>query len=375
MDAVDDGFEVIILSDRSLDSQHASIPSLLACSAVHHHLIRKGIRRKIGLVMEVGDVWEVHHFATLLGFGATAINPYLALASIRQMFDDGEFEEEDLPRLKDNYKKAVGDGLLKIFSKMGVSTLQSYHGAQIFEIIGLNKLVVNTCFTGAVSRIEGIGFDEIAKEALIKHQDAFREDMENSLLDTGGIYRWRSNNEYHQFNPQSIHLLQQSAWNNDYGIFKKYSRLVNQQMGKASLLRGLLEFKNDREPISLEEVEPIENIMKRFATGAMSFGSISWEAHTTLAIAMNRIGAKSNTGEGGEDEARYTPDKNGDNLRSSIKQVASGRFGVTARYLAEADEIQIKMAQGAKPGEGGQLSGIKWTHGLVKRDTRHLALD
>ncbi|WP_419495100.1 glutamate synthase large subunit [Chryseobacterium bernardetii] len=369
VDAVDDGFEVIILSDRSLDSQHASIPSLLACSAVHHHLIRKGIRRKIGLVMEVGDVWEVHHFATLLGFGATAINPYLALASIRQMFDDGEFEEEDLPRLKDNYKKAVGDGLLKIFSKMGVSTLQSYHGAQIFEIIGLNKLVVNTCFTGAVSRIEGIGFDEIAKEALIKHQDAFREDMENSLLDTGGIYRWRSNNEYHQFNPQSIHLLQQSAWNNDYGIFKKYSRLVNQQMGKASLLRGLLEFKNDREPISLEEVEPIENIMKRFATGAMSFGSISWEAHTTLAIAMNRIGAKSNTGEGGEDEARYTPDKNGDNLRSSIKQVASGRFGVTARYLAEADEIQIKMAQGAKPGEGGQLSGDKVDSWIGK--TRH----
>lgn len=370
VDAVDDGFEVIILSDRSLDSQHAAIPSLLACSAVHHHLIRKGLRRKIGLVMEVGDVWEVHHFAALLGFGATAINPYLALASIRQMFEDGEFgENEDLEKLRGNYKKAVGEGLLKIFSKMGISTLQSYHGAQIFEIIGLNKLVVNTCFTGAVSRIEGIGFDEIAKEALVKHQEAFEENLEKALLDAGGIYQWRESNEYHQFNPQSVHLLQQSTWNNDYDIFKKYSRLVNKQMSKASLLRGLLEFKNDREPISLEEVEPVENIMRRFATGAMSFGSISWEAHTTLAIAMNKIGAKSNTGEGGEDEVRYTLNENGDNMRSSIKQIASGRFGVTARYLAEADEIQIKMAQGAKPGEGGQLPGDKVNSWIGK--TRH----
>ncbi|WP_419868161.1 glutamate synthase large subunit [Chryseobacterium sp. CT-SW4] len=370
VDAVDDGFEVIILSDRSLDSQHAAIPSLLACSAVHHHLIRKGVRRKIGLVMEAGDVWEVHHFAALLGFGATAINPYLALASIRQMFNDGDFgEKEDLEQLKNNYKKAIGEGLLKIFSKMGISTLQSYHGAQIFEIIGLNKLVVNTCFTGAVSRIEGIGFDEIAKEALSKHKEAFEESMVRDILDTGGVYQWRNNSEYHQFNPQSVHLLQQAAWNNDYNTFKKYSRVVNQQMGKASLLRGLLEFKNDRESIPLEEVEPIENIMKRFATGAMSFGSISWEAHTTLAIAMNRIGAKSNTGEGGEDEDRYILNENGDNLRSAIKQIASGRFGVTARYLAEADEIQIKMAQGAKPGEGGQLPGDKVDSWIGK--TRH----
>lgn len=370
MDAVEDGFEVIILSDRSLDSQHASIPSLLACSAVHHHLIRKGVRRRVGLVIEAGDVWEVHHFASLLGFGANAINPYLALASIRQMFYDGEFkQDEDLEQLKYNYKKAVGDGLLKIFSKMGISTLQSYHGAQIFEIIGLNKPLVNTCFTGAISRINGIGFDEIAKEALAKHYQAFEKDSAFGILDSGGIYQWRKDSEYHQFNPQSIHLLQQATWNDNYETFKKYSRVVNRQTENASLLRGLLEFKNDRQSIPLSEVEPIENILKRFATGAMSFGSISWEAHTTLAIAMNRIGAKSNTGEGGEDESRYIINENGDSLRSSIKQVASGRFGVTARYLAEAEELQIKMAQGAKPGEGGQLSGEKVDSWIGK--TRH----
>ncbi len=370
MDAVEDGFEVIILSDRSLDSQHASIPSLLACSAVHHHLIRKGVRRRVGLVIEAGDVWEVHHFASLLGFGATAINPYLALASIRQMFYDGEFKQDaDLEQLKYNYKKAVGDGLLKIFSKMGISTLQSYHGAQIFEIIGLNKPLVNTCFTGAISRINGIGFDEIAKEALAKHHQAFEKDSAFGILDSGGIYQWRKDSEYHQFNPQSIHLLQQATWNANYEIFKKYSRAVNRQTENASLLRGLLEFKNDRQSIPLSEVEPIENILKRFATGAMSFGSISWEAHTTLAIAMNRIGAKSNTGEGGEDENRYVINENGDSLRSSIKQVASGRFGVTARYLAEAEELQIKMTQGAKPGEGGQLSGEKVDSWIGK--TRH----
>ncbi|WP_313269805.1 glutamate synthase large subunit [Epilithonimonas vandammei] len=370
MDAVEDGFEVIILSDRSLDSQHASIPSLLACSAVHHHLIRKGVRRRVGLVIEAGDVWEVHHFASLLGFGATAINPYLALASIRQMFYDGEFKHNaDLEQLKYNYKKAVGDGLLKIFSKMGISTLQSYHGAQIFEIIGLNKPLVNTCFTGAISRINGIGFDEIAKEALAKHYQAFEKDSAFGILDSGGIYQWRKDSEYHQFNPLSIHLLQQATWNDNYETFKKYSRAVNRQTENASLLRGLLEFKNDRQSIPLSEVEPIENILKRFATGAMSFGSISWEAHTTLAIAMNRIGAKSNTGEGGEDESRYVINENGDSLRSSIKQVASGRFGVTARYLTEAEELQIKMAQGAKPGEGGQLSGEKVDSWIGK--TRH----
>jgi len=370
IDAVDDGFEVIVLSDRSLDSGHAAIPSLLACSAVHHHLIRKGVRRKIGIVMEVGDVWEVHHFAALLGFGATAINPYLALASIREMFHKNEFGSEiELEKLKNNYRKAIGDGLLKIFSKMGISTLQSYHGAQIFEIIGLNKAVVNTCFTGAISRIDGIGFDEIAKEALIKHFNAFGRKLPQQILEPGGIYQWKPENEYHQFNPQSVHLLQQATWNDRYDIFKKYSRTVNQLSEKASLLRGLMDFKNDRQSVSIDEVEPVENILKRFATGAMSFGSISYEAHSTLAIAMNRIGAKSNTGEGGEDEKRYVLDENGNNLRSAIKQVASGRFGVTARYLAEAEELQIKMAQGAKPGEGGQLPGFKVDEWIGK--TRH----
>lgn len=370
IDAVDDGFEVIVLSDRSMDSGHATIPSLLACSAVHHHLIRKGVRRKIGIVMEVGDVWEVHHFATLLGFGATAINPYLALASIREMFHKNEFGNEiELEKLKNNYRKAVGDGLLKIFSKMGISTLQSYHGAQIFEIIGLNKAVVNTCFTGAISRINGISFDDLAREALVKHFNAFGRKLPQQILEPGGVYQWKPENEYHQFNPQSVHLLQQATWNNRYDIFKKYSRTVNQLSEKASLLRSLMDFKNDRQSISIDEVEPLENILKRFATGAMSFGSISYEAHSTLAIAMNRIGAKSNTGEGGEDERRYVLDENGNNLRSAIKQVASGRFGVTARYLAEAEELQIKMAQGAKPGEGGQLPGFKVNEWIGK--TRH----
>lgn len=367
MDAVDDGFDVLILSDRAIDSEHAPIPSLLACSAVHHHLIRHGVRGKVGLVVEAGDVWEVHHFATLLGFGATGINPYLALASIREMVDKGEIEGSAY-ELKKNYTKAVGDGLLKIFSKMGISTLQSYQGAQVFEIIGLNKLVVNTCFTGAISRIDGLGFDDIAKEALVKHFSAFKPKLEKTILDQEGIYQWKKEGEFHQYNPETVDMLQKSTRNNDFDLFKKYSRLVNQNE-RPSTLRHLLELKNDRPSISIDEVEPIENIMKRFATGAMSFGSISWEAHTMLAIAMNRIGAKSNTGEGGEDERRYDLLPNGDSMRSAIKQVASGRFGVTSRYLTEADELQIKMAQGAKPGEGGQLPGDKVDEWIGK--TRH----
>lgn len=368
MDAVEDGFDVLILSDRAIDSDHVAIPTLLACSAVHHHLVRKGARRKIGIVIEAGDIWEVHHFAALLGFGATAINPYLALASIRQLHLAGEIEG-DLDQLKKNYLKSVGDGLLKIFSKMGISTLQSYQGSQIFEIVGINKMVVNSCFTGAISRIEGIGFDEIAKEALIKHNNAFRPVMKQDVLQEGGLYQWKKTGEYHQYNPNTVHLLQQATWKNDYEIFKKYSRAVNVGNDAPVSLRALLELRNDREAIAIEEVEPIENILKRFATGAMSFGSISWEAHTTLAIAMNRIGAKSNTGEGGEDEQRYDLLQNGDSMRSAIKQVASGRFGVTSRYLAEAEEIQIKMAQGAKPGEGGQLPGDKVDSWIGK--TRH----
>lgn len=370
-DAVRDGFEVLILQDRAIDSDHAPIPSLLATAAVHHHLIRKGLRGQVGIVVEAGDVWEVHHFACLLGFGATAINPYLALSSIRDMKESGKLQsalsEEEL---KKNYIKAVNEGLLKVFSKMGISTLQSYQGAQIFEIIGISRSVVDAYFTGATSRIEGLGLDEIAKEALAKHFFAFsKKDIPVDRLPVGGIYQWKRKGEAHLFNPESIHLLQYATRMNDYGIFKKYTKSINDQQHRAITLRSLLDFKRTRPSISIDEVEPAENIYKRFATGAMSFGSISWEAHTTLAVAMNRLGGKSNTGEGGEDEQRYTPLPNGDSMRSAIKQVASARFGVTSIYLTEADEIQIKMAQGAKPGEGGQLPGHKVDEWIGK--TRH----
>src|SRR4051812_10083826 len=360
-DAVHDGFEVLILCDRAVDSDHAAIPSLLATAAVHHYLIRKGLRGKVGIVVEAGDVWEVHHFACLLGFGATAINPYLALATIRNMKVNNTLQTElGWDQLRYNYIKAVCDGLLKVFSKMGISTLQSYQGAQIFEILGLNKDLVEKCFTGAVSRIEGIGLDELAKEALAKHWFAFsRKDIPVDRLPVGGVYQWKRKGEFHLFNPTTIHLLQYATRMNDYNTYKKYAKAVNDQSEKAATLRSMFQFKVNRPAISIDEVESAESILKRFATGAMSFGSISWEAHTTLAIAMNRIGAKSNTGEGGEDEARYTPLPNGDSMRSAIKQVASARFGVTSYYLTEAAELQIKMAQGAKPGEGGQLPGHK----------------
>jgi glutamate synthase (NADPH/NADH) large chain len=378
VDAVQDGFEVLILQDRAIDSDHAPIPSLLATAAVHHHLIRKGYRGKVGIVVEAGDVWEVHHFACLLAFGATAINPYLALSTIRDMKTTGHLETDlDAEQLKKNYIKAVCDGLLKVFSKMGISTLQSYQGAQIFEIIGLNSEVVDGCFTGAVSRIQGMGLDDIAKEALAKHLRAFAsKEIPVDRLPAGGVYQWKRKGEFHLFNPTTIHLLQHSTRMNDYALFKKYSKAVNDQSEKACTLRSLFEFRKARPSISIDEVEPAENIYKRFATGAMSFGSISWEAHTTLAIAMNRLGAKSNTGEGGEDEARYNPLPNGDSMRSSIKQVASARFGVTSLYLTEADELQIKMAQGAKPGEGGQLPGHKvdeWI-GRVRHSTPGVGL-
>lgn len=371
VDAVEDGFKVLILQDRAIDSDHAPIPSLLAVSAIHHHLIRKGMRGQVGVIVEAGDAWEVHHFACLIAFGATAINPYLALSSIRDMKETDKLQTtltED--ELKKNYIKAVNEGLLKVFSKMGISTLQSYQGAQIFEILGINHEVVDKYFTGATSRIEGMGLDEIAKEALAKHYFAFsKKDVPVDRLAVGGVYQWKRKGEFHLFNPQTIHLLQHATRTNDYNSFKKYSRLVNEQGEKACTLRSLFRFRKLRPSICIDEVEPAENIYKRFATGAMSFGSISWEAHTTLAIAMNRLGAKSNTGEGGEDERRYELLPNGDSMRSSIKQVASARFGVTSLYLTEADELQIKMAQGAKPGEGGQLPGHKVDDWIGK--TRH----
>jgi glutamate synthase (NADPH/NADH) large chain len=364
VDAVEDGFQVIVLSDRALDSEHAAIPSLLAVSAVHHHLIRKGHRGAVGLVVEAGDVWEVHHFACLIGFGATAINPYLALETITGFEEEASVKAE---KLIQNYIYAVNNGLLKIFSKMGISTLQSYHGAQIFEILGLNKQVVDKYFTGAVSRIGGLGMDELARETLIKHVRIFgKATRPDAILPTGGNYKWRRKGEQHLFNPQTIHLLQNSTRKNDYNTYKQYAKLVNEQTNQAFTIRGLFDFNYQRPAVPLEEVEPIEGILKRFATGAMSFGSISHEAHSTLAIAMNRIGGKSNTGEGGEDELRYEKMENGDSMRSAIKQIASARFGVTSNYLTNADELQIKMAQGAKPGEGGQLPGDKVDEWIAK---------
>ena len=362
-DAVLDGFSIIILTDRGVDSDHAAIPSLLATGAVHHYLIRRGLRAKADLVVEAGDIRETHHFATVLGYGASAVNPYLAIRTLEDLKDQGVIDplltnEEVFYR----YAKAVNSGLLKIFSKMGISTLQSYQGAQIFEALGISKAVVNRYFTGTVSRIEGLGLDEIAHEALLKHRDGFplKDNLvESNTLESGGEYAWRLGGERHLFNPTTIRLLQQSTATNDQKLFDEYAKTVNDQSREAFTLRGLMEFNSDRPSIPLEEVEPAESIFKRFATGAMSFGSISWEAHTTLAKAMNRIGGKSNSGEGGEDPIRFTPDENGDLAMSRIKQVASGRFGVTSYYLANADELQIKMAQGAKPGEGGQLPGHK----------------
>ncbi|MCF2443619.1 glutamate synthase large subunit [Dyadobacter sp. CY345] len=359
-EAIEDGFEIIILSDRAIDSDHAPIPTLLATAAIHHHLIREGLRGRVGLLVEAGDVWETHHFATLIGYGAAGVCPYMAFETLsfmnRKNMIDGEFTDE---KLYYNYIKAVNKELLKIFSKMGISTLQSYQGAQIFECVGMNKDVIDRYFTGTISRISGMGISEIAREVLVRHKVAFHEDSTLApRLEVGGFYQWKQRGEAHIFNPATVHLLQHSTKNNSYAEFKKYSKLIDDQTHKALTLRGLLRFKKGT-PIPIEEVEPVENIFKRFATGAMSFGSISWEAHTTLAIAMNRIGGKSNSGEGGEDELRYKKLANGDSMNSQIKQVASGRFGVTSHYLSNAGELQIKTAQGAKPGEGGQLPGHK----------------
>ena len=383
-DAIEDGFEIIILSDRAIDSEHAPIPSLLVTATVHHYLIRKGLRGKVGILVESGDIWETHHVATLIGYGAAGVCPYMAFETLAGMNRkgqiDGEFTDEQLFK---NYTKAVDKELLKIFSKMGISTLQSYQGAQIFECVGLNKKVVDKYFTGTVSRVEGMGLEEIARECIIRHTVAFPQKPSESVqrLEVGGVYQWKQRGEKHIFNPQTIHLLQQSCrvgekdLDKGYALFKKYSQLINDQTKDALTLRGLLKFAKGT-PISIDEVEPETEIFKRFATGAMSFGSISWEAHTTLAIAMNRIGGRSNSGEGGEDEIRYELDANGDNLSSSIKQVASGRFGVTSYYLTNAKELQIKMAQGAKPGEGGQLPGHKvddWI-GRVRHSTPGVGL-
>jgi glutamate synthase domain-containing protein 2/glutamate synthase domain-containing protein 3 len=355
------GYSVLILSDRGVDQDYAPIPSLLALTAVHNHLVREGTRTQVALVIESGEPREVMHYCVLIGYGASAINPYLAIETLEDMALRGYLPEGiTFETALKNYKKSINKGLLKVFSKMGISTLQSYRGAQVFEAIGLNKALVDKYFTGTASRIEGVGLDVLAREAAMKHEHGFRPVTEaDTELDVGGQYQYRVRGEYHLFNPTTVSKLQHAVRKNSYATFQEYSDAINKHNKQLCTLRGLMDFKKAPHPVPIEEVEPATEIVKRFATGAMSFGSISKEAHETLAIAMNRIGGRSNTGEGGEDEARFERDANGDWRRSAIKQVASGRFGVTTNYLVNAEELQIKISQGAKPGEGGQLPGHK----------------
>ena len=358
--AVEAGCTVVILSDRGVDKDHAPIPSLLATAGVHHHLVREGKRTRCALVVETGDAREVHHMALLIGYGAGAVNPYLAFETLDDLIRGGVLADLSHERAVINYIRALNKGILKVMSKMGISTVQSYCGAQIFEAIGLEQSFVRRYFTGTPSRISGVGLDVIAEETKRRHDTAFpRRPMRHQQLDNGGEYQWRRAGEHHLFNPDTIFKLQHATRTGQYAIYRDYTAVVNDQSRQLGTLRGLMELKPAATPVPLDEVEPVEAIVKRFATGAMSYGSISQEAHETIAIAMNRLGGKSNTGEGGEDPARYIRDANGDSRRSAIKQVASGRFGVTSEYLVNADDLQIKMAQGAKPGEGGQLPGQK----------------
>jgi glutamate synthase (NADPH/NADH) large chain/glutamate synthase (ferredoxin) len=362
-DAIAGGINIVILSDRAVGPDRAPIPSLLAVSAVHHHLVRLGTRLRAGLVVESGEPREVHHFAALIGYGAGAVNPYLLLDTVDELVAEGRVAGvEDAEEAERRMVKALGKGLLKTISKMGISTIQSYCGAQIFEAVGLERLLVERHFTGTASRIGGIGLDVLAREALDRHALAW-PGAHDDLLPVGGVYAWRRDGEHHMWNPETIAALQHAVRASDgdaQGKYREYSRMINDDAARRATLRGLLRFRGDREPVALEEVEPAVDIVKRFVTGAMSLGSISTEAHETLAVAMNRLGGRSNTGEGGEDPRRFPrPADGGDWKRSAIKQVASGRFGVTIHYLVNADQLQIKMAQGAKPGEGGQLPGHK----------------
>jgi glutamate synthase domain-containing protein 2/glutamate synthase domain-containing protein 1/glutamate synthase domain-containing protein 3 len=369
--AVHSGYTLLIISDRGVDPTYAPIPSLLAMAAVHNRLVREKTRTQVALIIESGEPREVMHFALLIGYGASAINPYLAIETLHDLKRRGLLPEKiTADYAEKNFIKAINKGLLKTFSKMGISTLQSYRGAQVFEAVGLNTALVEAYFSGTASRIEGVGLDVLAREALLKHAYAFQplNDSETDLV-VGGHYQYREGGEYHSVNPLTISKLQQSVRQNNPATFQEYTDLLDEQNRHLCTLRGLLKLKDSDKPVPLEEVEPAKEIVKRFTTGAMSFGSISKEAHETLAIAMNRLGGMSNTGEGGEDEERFTRDANGDLRRSAVKQVASGRFGVTAHYLVNADELQIKMAQGAKPGEGGQLPGHKVDAVIAK--TRH----
>jgi glutamate synthase domain-containing protein 2/glutamate synthase domain-containing protein 1/glutamate synthase domain-containing protein 3 len=359
--AIKSGYTLLIISDRGVDRDRAPIPSLLALSAVHNHLIREKTRNQVALIVESGEPREVMHFALLLGYGASAVNPYLAIGTLEDLWRDGHFPaEHSWDKVFKSYMKATDKGLLKTFSKMGISTLQSYQGAQIFEAVGLNKSLVERYFTGTASRIEGIGIEVLAREALMKHEFAMKPLTESETeLRVGGEYQYRVGGERHLLNPVTVSKLQHAVREGKFATYEEFARIVDKQNRDFLMLRGMFDFKPTEPPVPLEEIEPASEIVKRFATGAMSFGSISKEAHETLAIAMNRIGGKSNTGEGGEDEIRFRPDPNGDFRRSSIKQVASARFGVTINYLVNADDLQIKISQGAKPGEGGQLPGHK----------------
>ncbi|MFO0951080.1 MAG: glutamate synthase large subunit [Isosphaeraceae bacterium] len=362
VEAIKGGANLIILTDRGVGPKLAPIPSLLATAGLHHHLVRQGMRTRAGLIVECGDAREVHHFALLLGYGAGTINPYVAFETLDQMIKLGMIDPKiDHAEAVYRYRKAIKKGVVKVMSKMGISTIQSYRGAQIFEAIGLNQAFVDTYFDKTATRIGGVGLEEIARETLYHHHRAYApREAGPVILEEGGQYQWRRDGEFHLFNPETVYRLQHATQAGRFDIFKKYTTLVDDQSQRLCTLRGLFKFKFDQcTPVPIEEVESVDSIVKRFATGAMSYGSISGEAHETLAIAMNRLGARSNTGEGGEDPVRFKPLPNGDSKRSSIKQVASGRFGVTSEYLVNSDEIQIKMAQGAKPGEGGQLPGHK----------------
>ncbi|OWK34818.1 Glutamate synthase [NADPH] large chain [Fimbriiglobus ruber] len=370
--AVKAGASIVILSDRGVDAGHVAVPALLATGAVHYHLIRSGLRTRCGLVIETGEAREIHHFALLIGYGAAAINPYLVFETFHNLDATGQLGDKGggaLPVAKaiSNYRKAVDAGLLKIFSKMGISTLLSYRGAQIFEAVGLGRDLIEKYFTDTPSRIGGVGTDVIARESIQRHAIGFpTSPIEETELDLGGEYMWRRRGEYHMWNPDTIELLQYAVNRESFATYKEFSKASDEIDRQLCTIRGLLEVRKARKPIPLELIEPAKEIVKRFCTGAMSFGSISKEAHETLAIALNRVGGRSNTGEGGEDPARFKPDANGDSRNSAIKQVASGRFGVTANYLANAIELQIKMAQGAKPGEGGQLPGHKVDNFIAK---------
>ncbi|MEX2381881.1 MAG: glutamate synthase central domain-containing protein, partial [Opitutales bacterium] len=359
--AIRDGTNLLILSDRGVNAKKAPIPALLAVSGLHHHLIREGTRTQVSIILESAEPREVHHFAVLLGYGVNAINPWLALDSLHAMVAEGELDME-ATAAKERFLKASIKGVVKTMAKMGISTVASYRGAQIFEAVGLNHEVIDKYFTWTASRIEGIGLNVIAREVKLRHENGFSaRRVDDGALDPGGVYQWRADGERHLFNPQTIHLLQQATRSGDYEVFRQYSNLIDDQSREHYTLRGLMDLKiKPSKSIPIEEVESAENIMKRFKTGAMSYGAISKEAHETLAVAMNRIGGKSNTGEGGEDPERLTwTNERGDSKRSAIKQVASGRFGVTSHYLVNAEELQIKISQGAKPGEGGELPGHK----------------